>query len=322
MKSSIKIILAMIIWGSLGLFVKNINLPAMEIAFFRALIASFFYIIIGLFSRFTHLKSRTNSFDVISNGTGFLDIKLPNSQNFGFINKESNNKDLLLLILSGVAMGFNWVLLFQAYKMTSIANATLSYYFAPVLVILVAPLILKEPFNLFKLVSVLISMYGLFIIITGNFDIREFNAINDKGIVFGLAAAVFYCSVIILNNLVKSFSNITRTKIQLFSSLIVLIPFIIYRNNLHSIDTTSVIYILIIGVVHTGIAYYLYFSGIKEASAGTAAILSYIDPISALILSFLILGELLTIYELVGALLILGATFVVQNFSLSTENGI
>jgi len=285
-KTSIfKVIIAMIIWGSIGLFVKNIDLPSMEIAFLRAIIASFILIL----SMPLVKRSRKNN---------TLSVELP------------SKKDILLLILSGAAMGLNWVLLFQAYKFTTISNATLSYYFAPMFVILFSPLILKEKLTLKKILGAFGAMVGLFIILNNQSTSSAISYDHIKGVTFGLSAAFLYASVILLNKYIKGFSGYQRTVVQICISALVLLPLIISRNNIHIESSTTLILVLIVGVIHTGLAYLLYFSSIKDLKAHTAALLSYIDPISAIVFGTIFLKEPITIWHFVGGALILLSTFI------------
>lgn len=277
MSPKLKVILSMIIWGSIGVFVKHINLPSMELAFLRALIAS---IVLGfVFPRFKTKSDSTNM-----------------------------KRNILLLVISGFAIGLNWVLLFNAYNYTTVSNATLSYYFAPVFVILMSPVILRERLTKSKILSSAAAMAGLFLIVNAQSQGGTASLNHTKGIAFGLMAAALYAGVVLLNKYIKGVSGYLATLIQMAASTLVLLPFVIYRNNIHLESSSTVLLILILGVVHTGFAYLLYFSGIKDIKAQSAAILSYIDPITAVIFGTVLLGEPLSLLQIVGGALILGST--------------
>jgi RarD protein len=278
MQGSLKIILAMITWGSIGIFVRHIDLPSMEIAFLRAIIAGVILGIAGLWFR-------------------------------GENSKESISSNKWVLVFSGIALGLNWVLLFQAYRFTTISNATLSYYMAPVIVVLLAPVFLKEKLTPAKFTAVVGAMVGLFIILNYQPQLSDATFNHGVGIAYGLMAAAFYASVILLNKQLKNISGFDTTLVQITVAALVLLPFIIYRSALH-IQTADWLWILILGLVHTGVAYLLYFSGIKEVKAQNVAVLSYLDPIAAIIFGTLFLQEPLTIYAIIGGLLILGSTFL------------
>ena len=280
MKGQFKIITSMLIFGSIGVFVKYINLSSSEIAFLRAVIGSIFLATVGY---------------IIKQKPSFKQIR----------------QNLLLLIISGTAIGFNWILLFQAFRYTTISNATLSYYFAPVFVIILSPIILKEKLNTRKIIGITLSMLGLFLILNLNgFSIGDsYNHL--KGIALGLSAAVLYASVILLNKFIRNLSGFETTLIQLSLAALILFPYLIVQGSfsLGYITIKQWILVFILGVVHTGIAYFLYFTSIKELKGQSVAIISYIDPISAVFFSIIFLGEAVSLTQIVGGVLILGSTY-------------
>ena len=278
-KAKIKIIVSMIVFGTLSIFIKNIPLSPSEIALFRAIIASISIIL------YQFISKRRIKFSEIKN-------------------------DLPLLFISGAAMGFNWILLFEAYNYTTVSIATLSYYFAPVIVMIACPLLFKEKLTLKQIVCFIMSTIGLILII----GIRDANkgAGSFIGICFGLAAAVFYATVIILNKFIKNVTGIDRTLLQFFAAIIVLTPYIFITSGIHlsNIGSIGIINLLIVGIIHTGITYCLYFSSLKDLKGQEAAILSYIDPLVAIIVSVAVLNETITIIQIVGGVLILGFTLL------------
>lgn len=206
-------------------------------------------------------------------------------------------------------MGLNWIFLFQGYKYTSISNATLSYYFAPVFVTILAPFILKEKLTLSKFLCVLMALVGMFCIV----GVDGINGGSDLiGIVYGLLAAGFYASVILMNKFLKGIDSIEITIIQLISATITLLPYVLYVEGfgILSVSSVSIPYILILGIVHTGIAYLLYFSSLQGLKGQTIAVLSYIDPVFAIIISAVILKEQLGFLQIIGGVLILGSSFL------------
>lgn len=276
-KARIWLVISMTIFGTIGIFVRNIELNSGELALYRALLA---LLLLGGFLLCTRQK---------------LAIK-------------GLGKDLLLLLVSGVAMGINWILLFEAYKYTTVSMATLSYYFAPVIVTVLAPILFKEKLTKKQIVCFIMSTLGL-ILITG---VGELNAGSNHltGILFGLGAAVFYASVILLNKFIKKVSGIQRTFFQFVAAIIVLVPYVLCTGGIHlgSLNTKGWICLLIVGLVHTGITYCLYFSALKDLNGQEAAILSYIDPLVAVIISVVILHEGMTLIQAAGGVLILGFT--------------
>jgi RarD protein len=291
MKNNFKIVSAMLIFGSIGIFVRNIDLASLEIAFLRATIGSIFIGIFGL------LIKQKNSLQLIK-------------------------ENIVLLVISGIAMGLNWIFLFQAYKYTTISNATLSYYFAPVFVIVLSPIFLKEKLNKRKVICVIGAMVGLFIVLNGDSSGLDSSYNHIKGIVYGLLGAGLYASIILMNKFIKNLSGFETTLIQLTVSAFVLLPVILYQGNLNIVNITnkSWIFIILLGVVHTGIAYLLYFSSMKELKGQSIAILSYIDPISAVVFSSIFLGENMNLFKVVGGIFILGSTLLSEKQNLNSNN--
>lgn len=279
MQAKFNIILSMAVFGTLGIFIKNIPLSSGEIALSRAVIAA----ISILLYKFAKNKK-----------IPFAEIK----------------KDLFLLFLSGAAMGFNWIFLFQSYRYTTVSIATLSYYFAPVIVMAVCPILFREKLSFRQIICFAISTLGLVLVIDPGKLLPGSN--NFIGICFGLCAAVLYATVIILNKLIKNVTGIDRTLIQFFAAIVILLPYVSLTDGLHlsSAGAFGVINLLIVGIVHTGITYCLYFSSLKDLKGQEAAILSYTDPLVAIIVSVSFLGENITLTQILGGILILGFTLL------------
>lgn len=270
------LITSMVVFGTIGLFVRNISVSSGELALYRAVMAS---VMIGIFLLVTGQK-------------------IP----FGKIKKE-----FPLLIISGIAMGINWILLFEAYKHTTVSVATLSYYFAPVIVTVVCPLIFKEKLTAKQIICFIMSTSGL-VLITGLGDVGNGN--DFVGILLGLSAAVFYATVVLLNKFIKNVGDIHRTFLQFVSAIIVLLPYVLLSSGftLQKLNTFGWINLLVVGLVHTGITYCMYFSALKNLPGQKAAILSYIDPLVAVLISVTVLHETMTLLQILGGVLILGFT--------------
>lgn len=271
------LILSMIIFGTIALFVRNIPLASGEIALYRAVLAA---LLIGIYLFVTKQK----------------------------IPLEKIKKEIPLLLASGIAMGINWILLFEAYKYTTVSVATLSYYFAPVIVTVVCPILFHEKMTTKQIICFVMSTIGL-ALITGIGDMSS-GSNHLMGIFFGLGAAVFYATVILLNKFIKNVEGIHRTFLQFLAAIAILVPYVFVTSgvNLHTLNGIGWGSLLIVGLVHTGITYCLYFSSLKELPGQKAAILSYIDPLVAVLVSVVLLGETMTVMQVVGGVLILGFT--------------
>ena len=277
MNPHIMLISSMVIFGTIGLFVRNIGISSGEIALYRAAMAT---VLIALFLFVTKQK------------IPFRAIK----------------KEIPILLLSGVAMGFNWILLFEAYKYTTVSVATLSYYFAPVIVTIACPILFKEKMGAKQWICFLMSTVGI-VLITGLGDLSLGNH-HMVGILFGLGAACLYATVVLLNKYIKNVDGIHKTFLQFIAATIVLIPYVLMTSGItvKNLDNTGWICLVVIGVVHTGITYCMYFSSLKELSGQKVAILSYIDPLVAVLISVTVLHETMTPWQVLGGVLILGFT--------------
>lgn len=276
MNPRLMLIASMTIFGTLGIFVRNIPVSSGELALYRAVLAA---LLIAVFLLLT--KQRIP----------FANIK----------------KEVPLLLASGVAMSINWILLFEAYKYTTVSVATLSYYFAPVIVTVVCPVLFKEKLTGKQIICFIMSTLGL-VLITGIGDIGSGN--DFVGILFGLGAAVFYATVILLNKFIKNVEGIHRTFLQFLSAIVILVPYVIMTSGvtLGNLNGIGWVNLLIVGLIHTGVTYCMYFSSLKELPGQKAAILSYIDPLVAVMISVTILGESMTLWQMIGGILILGFT--------------
>ena len=272
--------LSMFIFGTIGIFVRHIPFPSSVIALARGGIGMLFLLLVVFFS-----KQKLSASDI--------------------------RRNLLPLCLSGFFLGFNWILLFEAYRYTTVATATLCYYLAPVFVILVSPLILKEKLTAKKLICVAVALLGM-VFVSGVLETGLPSAGEGKGILFGIAAAAFYASVVLCNKHIHDISSYDMTIMQLGIATVVLLPYTLLTESVGDLQFTAgaLGMLLFVAIVHTGVAYALYFSSMQGLSSHTIAIFSYVDPIVAIMLSALLLQEPMGISGIIGAVLILGSTLI------------
>lgn len=279
MQAKMQFIFAMMIFGTLGIFIRYIPLPSTVIAEARGITATLFLLLV------VYLRHSSISWEAVK-------------------------KNLKVLFFSGAAIGINWILLFEAYRYTTVSTATLSYYMAPVFVILASPFVVKEKLTPLKFLCVLAAFGGMVLISGVLTDGGE--GVSFRGIFFGLGAAAFYAAVMLLNQFLKDISAYDMTILQLSMASLVLLPYTLIMENFSTIEWAplTVVLLLTVGIVHTGITYTLYFGSMHYLHAQTAALFSYIDPIVAIILSALWLREPMGPANITGAVLILGSTIV------------
>lgn len=271
------LVASMLIFGTIGIFRKYIPLPSGMIAMVRGIVGTVFLMLVMMAWK-----------------------KKPD---FGAI-----KKNLLLLCLSGALIGFNWILLFEAYQHTSVAVATLCYYMAPVFVILASPIVLKERLTQRKMLCAVVAFVGM-VLVSG---VLSSGFSGMRGILLGLGAAALYASVIMLNKKLGEIGAYDKTLVQLASAAIVLLPYVLIAENPAEMEFSAltVVMLMIVGVVHTGAAYAMYFGSMGGLKAQTVALFSYIDPAAAVVLSAVILGEKIDAAGIIGAVLVLGAAVV------------
>ena len=271
-------IMAMVIVGTIGIFRRNISLSSAALAFSRGILGS---LSLGAF------------------------VKVRGQKIFHGMER----KKLFLLILNGAIIGVNWIFLFEAYRFTTVAVATLCYYLQPTLLILVSPIFFKEKLTGKKLFYALIAFLGM-VLVSGVLGGGDTGSL--KGVAFGLAAAVLYTMAVVINKITLGVDPYEKTIIQLASAGIVLIPYILMTEDISAVqlDTITIILVLIVGIIHTGLVYFFYFGSMEHMSAQAVAVFSYIDPGVAVIASWAFLGEPLTVPVIIGAVLIIGSAFL------------
>ena len=270
------LILSMLIFGTIGILRRHIPLPSGALAFIRGAIGALF--LAGV----TAARGKKPDIAAI-------------------------RRNAPMLCLSGACIGFNWMLLFEAYNHTTVATATLCYYMAPVIVMLLSPVVLREKLTPVKLGCVAVAIAGVALVsgvAEAGFDMSEL-----RGALLALGAAALYACVILMNKRLSGVSAEDRTMVQLAAAAIVVVPYSLLAENISVAELSwlSIALILVAGVVHTGLAYAMYFGSIEKLSAQSVALLSYIDPIFAVILSALMLNEPMGATGWVGAILVIGA---------------
>ena len=272
--------LSMAIFGTIGLFVRAIPLPSSEVAMCRAVLAT---VAIGLYLLITGQKIRF----------------------------EGMRRELILLVLSGIAMGFNWILLFEAYKYTTVSVATLSYYAAPVIITFVSATLFREKLTKRGILCFVMSTLGILLITVSGGGMSG-NGTDHIGIMFGLGAAVLYATVVLLNKFIKNVGGIQRTFLQFVAAAVTLLPYVLLTGGIHlaELNSRGWVFLLIVGLLHTGVAYCMYFSSLQYVPGQEAAVLSYIDPLVAVILSVTVLHEGMSLLQAVGGAMILGFTLL------------
>ena len=276
----LQVIASMFIFGTIGLFVRSTPLPSSLIAMVRG-IAGLLFLLLVLLCRRSRL-----SWPAI-------------------------RRVLPRLCLTGAMLGFNWILLFESYRYTTVATATLCYYMAPILLVALSPFVFQERMTGRRLLCILAALLGM-VFVSGVAEGGIPAAAELTGILLALSAATLYALIVISNKKLRGLSAYERTIMQLLLSSVVLLPYNLITGAFAdaTLSPLTLLLLAVLGVVHTGLAYYLYFGSVEALPSQTLAILSYIDPVVAVLLSALLLHEPIGVLGIVGAGLIIGAAAV------------
>ena len=279
-RSLVMLVSSMLIFGTIGVFRRFIPVPSAFLAFSRGLLGGLCILL------FLRLKKRK------------AEGRLP-------------RRTLLGLIVSGALIGINWILLFEAYNHTTVAVATLCYYMQPTIVMLLSPLVFREKLTAKKAACAAVAILGM-VLVSGVVGGSGTQGSSFRGVLLGLGAAVFYSAVVIMNNMIAGVDPWRKTYIQLLSAGLVMVPYLLLTGGVDpgSFTPLTVVLLLVVGIVHTGIAYVLYFGSMDGLRVQSVAILSYIDPVSALLFSAILLQEPLSLLNIVGAVMIIGSAVV------------
>lgn len=279
---------SMLIFGTIGVLRRYMPLPSALLAFARGILGGLFLLV------FTKMRKKGQS------------AKLP-------------PRMLMRLAATGAMIGVNWILLFEAYNHTTVAVATLCYYMEPTIVLLLSPLIFHERLTGKKALCAAVSILGM-VLVSGVIGDGGGQGVNIRGILLGLGAAVFYSAVVIMNKKTPVTDAYQRTTVLLLSAGIVMLPYLFLTDGfqIDGFSLDSALLLLVLGIVHTGIAYALYFGGMDGLSVHSIAVFSYIDPVSALLFSALLLREPLSAPSIAGAVMIIGSAIASE---LRTSGG-
>lgn len=276
MKYCVMYIVSLLIFGSNGVFASHIDMTSAEIVCMRTLIGSLALILVLLVSR----------------------TKL----DWAVMKREA-----FKLIAAGICLGVNWALLFEAYKLMSVSIATLTYYLAPIIVLLLSPLLLREKQSARAYIGMCAAVVGL-VLAVGLGD----TSVTATGLIVGLGSAVFYAGLIIFNKKIDGVTGLPLTTIEMVIAACVMLPYVLLTGGYVGFppDMEGTLYLIFLCLVNTGLACWLYFSSMNRLPARAVALFGYVDPVSALIFSAAFLGDRMGALQIAGAVLVFaGAAF-------------
>ena len=271
---------SMLIFGTIGVLRRHIPLSSAFLAFARGILGGLFLM------AFVRIRKKG------------IAAKLP-------------PRVLPRLMLTGAMIGINWILLFEAYNHTTVAIATLCYYMEPTIVMLLSPLVFQERLTGKKAACAAVSIAGM-VLVSGVIGESAGQSGSVRGILLGLGAAYFYSAVVIMNKRIPGVDAYQRTTVLLLSAGAVMVPYLLFTGGFsgEGFSASSLLLLLVLGIVHTGIAYAMYFGSMDGLNVQTIAVFSYIDPVAALLFSALLLKEPLSVPSVIGAVMIIGSAVI------------
>ncbi len=272
----IKYLCAVLLFGLNGIVAAHIALSSYEIVFLRTMIGSLLLIVLFRISR-------------------------------GRFHLRDNKRDAAFIVLSGAAMGTGWMFLYEAYQQIGVSLASLLYYCGPVIVMILSPLFFKEKLTLPKVTGFIIVLTGI-IMVNGS---PAAGGENVWGLFCGAMSALMYFVMVTLNKQSRKITGMENAVIQLAVSFLTVAVFAGIRQAfvIH-IPAEAWPWILLLGIVNTGIGCYLYFSPLSKLPVQTVAVCGYLEPLSAVLFSVLLLGEKLTAVQIAGAVCIIGGAMI------------
>ena len=271
-RSYMKYFAALLLFGFNGIVASFIDLSSYEIVLLRTFIGSVLLIALFFLTR---------------NKLTFYQYK----------------NDSLFLFLSGIAMGTSWMFLYEAYAQIGVSIASLCYYCGPVIVMALSPLLFREKLTASKLCGFAAVLIGI-ILVNGS----AFNGNGNLwGIFCGLMSAVMYAAMVICNKKARRITGMENATLQLFVSFLTVFIFVLFKQGLTvHLHTEDIIPVLILGLFNTGIGCYFYFSSIGKLPVQTVAVCGYLEPLSAVVFSVIVLHETMLPIRILGAALIIG----------------
>ena len=268
---------AFFIWGSIGIFVKMIPLNSGVVAFDRSIVGMLFLLLV---KALMHKKVDTDGL----------------------------KGSLLELCVNGALLGLNWILLFESYNYTSVATSTICYNLGPMIVVLLSPFVFKERLTVIKVLCVLTALFGV-VCVSGVFEQSGVSSRDLIGVLFGVGAAVVYAITVIINKRLDKIDPLDKAITQFASSTVVMFIYCLFTTSASELkfSVTTIVLLIVVGVVHTGVTYTLYFKSLPNVTSQNVAIFAYIDPVVAVVLSALVLREEMTVSTIVGAVLVIAS---------------
>lgn len=284
-RAYLKYIAALLLFGSNGIVASRIALNSYEIVLLRAFTGSFL----------------------------LAAIYFAGKKKLTFY---KNGKQFFFLCISGVAMGASWIFLYEAYAQIGVGVSSLLYYCGPVLVMALSPALFQEKLTVSKEIGFLFALCGICLVNGNAFDGNG----NRFGVFCGIMSAATYAFMVIFNKKAIDITGLENSMLQLFVSFLTAAIFVGFKQGFHmQIILSDIAPILILGLLNTGIGCYFYFSSISKLPIQTVAVCGYLEPLSAVFFSIVILREVMSPLQIAGAVLIIGGAIFAERYNVASH---
>lgn len=279
MYNRLQVIGNMVLFGTIPLVVVGLNLSSPAIIQWRTLIGSIFLFLLATITK---------------KPVGWDGIR----------------KTWLPLTCSGICLGLNWITIFESYQTISVGITIVICYSAPILVFLLSPLLFRTHTTRAEVIGIIATVLGMVLMnLTSQVD-----GMTGGSLLFPCLAALCYAGVLISGRYITGVSGRDSTLVQMVISFLIATLYSVLRmGELTQIPTSmGWVILVVLGILHTGLGYTLFFHLISKVPAQEFALLSYVEPASALLLAGIVLKEQMTPAQLLGAALIFGGVIYAQ----------
>lgn len=273
MQAAIQLTISMAIFGSVGFFTIQTGIPAEELVFVRCICATLFL------------------------GGLWLITK-------SYKTEQWSRKEVIQTVICGVFLVFNWVFLFKAFNEMEISLAISIYNLAPIFVLILGGIFLKERLTIPAILAIVVCFLGS-ILIVGVQQVDSLHLLWNEGFIYAMLSAICYAMTMFVGRGVKHLSTYALTFVQTIVGIVILFPTVQF-DVFHGLTTSNWLYILGTGFIHTGFVYYLFFNSIRNLSTLLVSALVFVDPLVAILLDIWILDFRPTMTQILGMLFIFG----------------
>ncbi len=274
----LKYMLSLLLFGSNGIVAAAVDAEAVAIVFWRTLLGSL--LLAGIF-----VAKRQ------------------------CVTVHHRPKDAAFLLLSGASTGMSWVFLYEAYRLAGVGVSTVIYYIGPVAVMALSPMLFKERLTAGKVCCLGIVLVGAILLNSASGEA----GVDPAGLACAFASAACHAVMVIFNKLASRTQGLENPMLQLAISFATVAVYLLFAGKgLPAFPVRTAMPLVVLGLVNTGLGCYLYFSSLGGLRAQSIVVLGYLEPLSAVVLALLLLGEPMSLVQAAGCAMIIGGALLAE----------